>query len=42
MGREDNFTLYIVLGMIATVLIGAALVYGTLGVVIYHFVHKLW
>ena len=42
MYREDNFTLYIVLGLIATVLVGAALFYGTIGYIVLHFVHKLW
>ena len=40
--REDNFTLYIVLGFIAFTLIAAALFYGTIGYIVLHFVHKLW
>ena len=42
MAREDTFVFYIVLGMIAAVLIGAGLFYGTIGYIILHFVHKLW
>ncbi len=32
----------IVLGIIAVVITGYVLFWGTVGVVIYHFVHKLW
>jgi hypothetical protein len=40
--REDNTFVYIVLGLIAIILVGSALFYGTIGYIVLHFVHKLW
>ena len=40
--RQENTFLYIVLGMIAVVVTGAIVFYGTIAAVAYHFIHKLW
>lgn len=40
--NEDKFTLYVVLGMIGVVILFAAIFYGTIGAVAYHFIHKFW
>jgi hypothetical protein len=40
--NEDRFTFYVVLGMIGVVLVCAALFWGTIGAVAYHFIHKFW
>jgi hypothetical protein len=40
--KPDSLIIAVVLGIIAVVLAGYFLFWGTVGVVIYHFVHKLW
>lgn len=39
---DDNMILWVVLGMIAVVVTGALIFWGTVGAVAYHFIHKLW